>query len=76
MNDPRQQHGNHTWDIIIEYIQCPKCGLILESRDKYEERLNLFQKDLTCSRCAHLFTVTKSKRPSFGPLLGDESQAT
>lgn len=76
MNDPRQQHGDHTWDIIIEYFKCPQCGLILESRDKYQYRLGVYQKDLICDRCKHSFTVTKKIKHTFGPLLGDELNAS
>jgi uncharacterized C2H2 Zn-finger protein len=75
MDDPRQQHGNHTWDIIIDYFRCPKCGYIIESREKYEYRLGLYQKELICNRCDQHFTVTKQMKNTFGPLLGDELNA-
>ncbi len=70
MNDPRQQHGDHTWDIIIKYHRCPKCGTIIEDRFDYEYRLGKYQKDLFCEVCEHHFTVTKPTRPAIGPLWG------
>lgn len=71
MNDPRQLHGNHTWDIIVDYYRCPKCGFIIENREKFENRLGKIQKDFTCPRCEHHFLVTKKKQATFGPLWGD-----
>lgn len=62
MADLRQQHGNHTWDIIVEYYRCPHCGFIAESREKFENRLGLYQKDFICHRCKKLFTITQRKR--------------
>lgn len=59
MSDPRQQHGNHTWDLVLHYYRCPKCGYVIENRDKYERRMALLQKEVACTRCGHLFTVTK-----------------
>ena len=59
MDDPRQKHGNHTWDIVIHYYACPKCGYIIENRDKYEQRLGVLQKELTCARCQKHFTSIK-----------------
>ena len=76
MDDPRQQHGNHTWDIVIEYLRCPKCGYIIEDRDKYEKVLGQYQKKVGCQRCHHTFTATKERKPTFGPLLGDELEAS
>ncbi len=35
MDDPRQQHGNHTWDIVTSYERCPNCAYINEDRNKY-----------------------------------------
>jgi len=70
MDDPRQQHGNHTWDLVITYHRCPKCGYIIENRDKYENQLGQLQKSLVCPLCHENFTVIKKTRPSFGPLLG------
>lgn len=65
------QKGNHTWDLIVQYHRCPKCGLIIESRNDYEYRLGKYEKDLECPRCKHLFTETKQRKPSFGPLIGE-----
>lgn len=76
MDDLRQQHGNHTWDIVVEYVKCPYCHLILENREKYENRLGIYQKDLLCERCHHSFTIEKKKKDQFGPLLGDDLTAT
>lgn len=68
MDDPRQQHGNHTWDIIIEYLCCPKCNYINENREPYEYRLGKYQKGVICSHCKQPFTVIKRKQKSFDPL--------
>lgn len=70
MDDARQRHGNHTWDLILHYYRCPKCGYILENRDKFDAHFNRLQKELACLRCQHVFTVTKKIKPRFGPLLG------
>ena len=70
MTDPRQQKGNHTWDIITQYHKCPKCGSILESRFDYEYRLGKYEKDLICDQCGHHFTLIKKTKPAFGPLWG------
>ena len=70
MNDPRQQHGNHTWDLNVHYYRCPQCGYILENRDKFELRFNQLLKDMACPRCQYAFRVIKKNRPTFGPLLG------
>lgn len=72
MDDLRQQHGTHTWDLVIDYYHCPNCGYILEDRQKFEYRLGLYQKDLNCPRCHRMFTVTRRRRHTFGPLLGHE----
>lgn len=74
MDDPRQQHGNHTWDLVLHYYRCPKCGYILENRDKFEPYFNRLQKQVTCSRCQHLFIVTQKTKPRFGPLLGHDPE--
>ncbi len=70
MDDPRQRHGNHTWDLILHYYRCPKCGFIIENRDKFEPRFSQIEKNLTCPRCQQAFTLTKKIQPTFGPLLG------
>jgi uncharacterized C2H2 Zn-finger protein len=66
------QKGEHTWDLVIQYHRCPVCGYITESRENYTYRMGgKYQKDLECPRCHHLFTLTKLRKPSFGPLIGD-----
>ena len=70
MDDPKQRHGNHTWDLILHYYCCPQCGYIQENRDKFDARFNRLEKDLVCPRCQYAFTVTKKTQPTFGPLLG------
>ena len=65
------QKGEHTWDLIVHYHRCPKCGNIIESRDDYEYRLGKYQKDLICEKCSHAFTETKKARRSLGPLFGE-----
>lgn len=65
------QAGTHTWDLNWDYQRCPKCGYILENREKYIYRLGKYQKDLECPRCKQLFTVTKPTKPRLGPLIGD-----
>jgi rubredoxin len=70
MDDPRQRHGNHTWDLVVHYYRCPQCGYIAENRDKFEARFNRLEKDLVCLRCQYAFTIAKKTHPAFGPLLG------
>lgn len=65
------QKGTHTWDLVIDYHRCPKCGNIIESRDIYEYILGKYQKEIECDRCHHKFLVFKHTKPSFGPLIGD-----
>ena len=65
------QKGEHTWDLILQYHRCPKCGYIIESRQDYEYHLGKYQKDLECSRCHNRFTLTKQTKPTFGPLFGE-----
>jgi hypothetical protein len=65
------QKGEHTWDIIIQYHRCPKCGNIIESRQGYEYRQGKYRKEVSCDHCHQHFTVIKSSEPSIGPLLGD-----
>ncbi len=65
------QKGTHTWDLIVQYHRCPKCGYIIESRENYQYCLGRYQKDLQCTRCQQFFTVFKQRRPSFGPFFGD-----
>lgn len=74
MNDPRQRHGNHTWDLNLHYYSCPKCHYIMENREKFETRFNQLQKDLVCPRCQYGFRVMKKMKPAFGPLLGHDPE--
>lgn len=46
-----QMHGDHTWEIIIEYLRCPHCGLIIENRD--------LNKTVECPRCKNHFTLSE-----------------
>lgn len=63
--------GTHTWDLVLEYHRCPKCGYILESRESYHQRLGVYVKELECDRCKNKFTIEKKTHPTFGPLIGD-----
>ncbi len=65
------QKGTHTWDLIVQYHRCPKCSRIFESREDYQYRLGRYEKDLECPNCHYMYTLTKEKRPSFGPLIGE-----
>lgn len=65
------QKGSHTWDLILQYHRCPRCGYIIESRVDFNYRLGSWIKDLECTRCQYHFTETKARKPSFGPLIGD-----
>jgi len=67
MRDPLK-YGTHSWEQIIEYFRCKKCGFINESRTDYVSRRGEWQKDLSCKRCHHRFTVTKFERKQLGPL--------
>ncbi len=64
------QKGSHTWDLVLQYHQCPHCGWIIESREDYHYRLGHDVKDLVCSKCHHQFTLIKTRKPRFGPLFG------
>ena len=75
MSDPRQRHGNHTWDLNVHYYRCPQCGYIVENRDKFEPLLfNSLLKDIVRNRCQYAFRVEKKIRPAFGPLLGHDPE--
>jgi hypothetical protein len=63
--------GNHTWNITIKYHQCPKCGLIIESRDDYKYQMGKYTKNVHCSRCKNDFTLLKNTIPQCGPLFGE-----
>ncbi len=65
------QKGTHTWDLILHYHACPKCGNIIESRTDYHYRLGKDVKDVECPQCHEQFTLFKSSTPHFGPLFGD-----
>lgn len=65
------QKGAHTWDIILQYHRCPKCGNIIESREDYQYILGKYQKEVECDRCHHVFTLIKNVKPTFGPLIGE-----
>lgn len=54
--------GNHTWEIIIDYHKCPACGLIIESRQRFNRKSGKWVKELNCSRCNHQFSI--EKKPS------------
>lgn len=74
MDHPKQRHGTHTWDLILHYYRCPKCGYIMENREKFEPRFHQLEKEMICLRCQHIFTVKKKTQPTFGPLLGHDSE--
>lgn len=74
MDDPRQQHGTHTWDLNLHYYRCPRCGYVLENRDKFEKSFSQLSKELICLRCQFGFRLTKKPRPTFGPLLGHDPE--
>lgn len=63
--------GDHTWDLYIEYLKCPKCGKIIENQKPYKYRLGKYQKEVACDHCGHRFTATKITSPQFGPLFGE-----
>lgn len=64
------QQGEHTWDLIVDYQRCPKCGFIIENRDAFHYELGKWVKDVSCDRCQHAFRVTNDQKPTFGPLIG------
>ncbi len=65
------QKGLHTWDLVIEYHRCPKCGCINESRNGYSRNKDEWTKTVTCSRCGNQFVARKERKATFGPLIGD-----
>ena len=66
------QKGLHTWDLIVEYHRCPKCGYILESRQGFvRDAEGNWSKNVSCERCGNSFAVHKERKSSFGPLMGD-----
>lgn len=60
----------HTWEMLLEYVECPKCGFIMENREPYENRFGVIQKEMKCERCQASFIKTKNSNPRFGPLIG------
>lgn len=69
------QRGRHTWDMVVAYHACPKCGFIQENREGYTYRLGKYQKDLECPRCLYHYTLTKNVRMTPGPLFGEGDSA-
>lgn len=65
------QKGLHTWDLILQYHRCPNCWAIIESREDFHYRLGSWVKEVACMRCGYVFELTKARKPSFGPLIGD-----
>lgn len=74
MDHPKQRHGNHTWDLVLNYYACPKCGYIMENQDKFEPRFHQLEKEIACSSCQYHFIVRKKNQPTFGPLLGHDPE--
>ena len=74
MDHPKQRHGHHTWDLVLHYDRCPRCGYVMENQDKFEVRFQQLEKNLTCPRCQHAFTISKKNQPTFGPLLGHDPE--
>lgn len=71
MNDPSQKQGNHTWDVIIDYVQCASCAYIFENRGKYIKQSSGYVKELTCPRCKQYFTVNRQRPPGWSALFLD-----
>lgn len=65
------QKGEHTWDLVVDYHRCPKCGFINESRVEYQRGKDSLTKDITCGRCGEKFTVSKKITKKFGPIFGN-----
>lgn len=74
MENPKQRHGNHTWDLILHYVRCPKCGYIMENREKFETHFHRLEKNIICTRCQSAFKMAKKRKPVFGPLLGHDPE--
>jgi len=64
------QKSQHSWDMILHYHRCPKCGFIVESREDFQCRLGVWIKEMICERCGQAFTLSKKNKPTFGPLIG------
>jgi hypothetical protein len=63
--------GKHTWEIIIQYHECPHCGYVFESRTKWARQGKEETKNLTCPRCKKDFTLTRKYTGPIGPLFGE-----
>lgn len=64
------QKGEHTWDLVIDYQRCPKCGFINEDRQELHYEMGSWKKEINCGRCGNVFVVQDSQKLTFGPLLG------
>lgn len=64
------QKGSHTWDLVVDYQRCPKCGFINENREEFRYEMGSWIKDITCDRCGNHFTIKDKREPTFGPLIG------
>ena len=64
------QKGEHTWDLVIDYQRCPKCGFINEDRQIFHYQMGSWSKDITCGKCGNIFTVKDEQKLTFGPLIG------
>jgi ssDNA-binding Zn-finger/Zn-ribbon topoisomerase 1 len=69
MNNLHQPRGNHTWDIIIDYVLCPSCGYIIENRQKYQKRGTEFYVEIKCPRCHQQLCHTRTKEPDWAARL-------
>jgi uncharacterized C2H2 Zn-finger protein len=65
------QRGRHTWDILIMYHRCPKCGFVFENREAYQYVLGKYLKQLRCPRCGKEYTLEENRRAAIGPLFGE-----
>lgn len=64
------QKGEHTWDMVIDYKRCPKCGFINEDRQEFQYVMGTWLKEITCERCGNAFEVKDERKLTFGPLIG------
>ena len=64
------QKGEHTWDLVIDYLRCPKCGFINEDRQEYHYLLGAWIKEIICNRCEYTFRIEDKRKVTFGPLIG------
>ena len=71
-----KQKKLYTWETILEYIKCPKCGWILEDRQLYKSFFGKPYKQLQCLQCQHQWMVEKKKSQRFGPLFGEATPTT